>query len=87
MDHSSLQYRNARPVFERVMSFYDGEEVACRGPSGPDVEEIPVSRDNLSKELGLALHRIVVEGGVDPHGIVRELKAAGFKFDVEMVLA
>ncbi|HWO69582.1 MAG TPA: ATP-binding domain-containing protein, partial [Actinomycetota bacterium] len=50
--------------------FYQGEEIVCMGPEGPQVECRGVAPEALRDELSRTLHRLVVKGGLEPRDLV-----------------
>lgn len=63
-------WRNTAPIFEAVKAFYEGGEVVCAGPDGPEVETTSVTQQDLRAELSRVLHRLVREGDVAASDIV-----------------
>jgi superfamily I DNA/RNA helicase len=57
-------WRNTSQIFETVKAFYEGDEVLCKGPDGPNVELVSVTKDAIGNELSRVLHRIVIDGDV-----------------------
>ena len=62
-------WRNSRPIFEEMITHYEGEEVDCLGPDGPAVERVNAN-GSIRKELGRVLHRLVVDQHVRCDDIV-----------------
>jgi len=64
--------RNTRAIFKMVHRHYQGEEtVRPRGPAGRTVETIAYdSPQEMSKQLGLVLHRLLRDEGFTHHDIV-----------------
>jgi superfamily I DNA/RNA helicase len=63
-------WRNTEQVFAAVKTFYWGDEIVCKGPEGPEVEIRGVRPERLRDELSRVLHRLVVEGNLDPRDVV-----------------
>jgi hypothetical protein len=63
-------WRNTRPIFEAVQTFYRGDEVVCVGPDGPSVELVGVSEQEIRSELSRSLHRLIIEGDVSASEVV-----------------
>ncbi|MDQ3672728.1 MAG: ATP-dependent helicase [Actinomycetota bacterium] len=53
-------WRSSRQIHEVVMRYYDGGEVECLGPDGPDVEIVPAN-GQPRKQVSRVLHRLVTE--------------------------
>jgi hypothetical protein len=62
-------WRNTSPIFDAVMAFYEGSKVACRGPDGPQIEVLSVTRDTMKAELSKVLHRLITEGDLRPRDV------------------
>ncbi|MCS7051009.1 MAG: NERD domain-containing protein, partial [Thermomicrobium sp.] len=59
--------RNTQPIYERFRAFYRGSvDLVCRGPEGPDVEELPVTGSDLRPQLAALFRRLFGEEGIDP---------------------
>lgn len=69
--HLWENWRNSTPIFLAVQAFYRGEEevVSC-GPDGPRVETVTTAPQQLRPDLSRVLHRVLVEGRVDPSDVV-----------------
>ncbi|HXF73999.1 MAG TPA: AAA family ATPase, partial [Actinomycetota bacterium] len=55
-------WRNTEQIFTAMNGFYQGEEIVCMGPEGPQVECRGVAPEALRDELSRTLHRLVVKG-------------------------
>jgi hypothetical protein len=62
-------WRNTSPIFDSVMTFYQGSDVTCRGPQGPEIEMISVTADSMKSELSKLLHRLITEGDLRPRDV------------------
>jgi hypothetical protein len=62
-------WRNSRQIFEAAMKYYEGGDVECLGPDGPDVEFVDAD-GQVRKELSRVLHRLVNEQSVRVPDIV-----------------
>lgn len=63
-------WRNTTQIFAAVTAYYRGEELACLGPAGPEVDVRAVEPERLRDELSRVLHRLAAEEDLDPRDIV-----------------